>query len=52
MEASWKGHKEVVQSLLSAGADINLPKKVCDNYDCYDESCFLYLLFVNFKLYC
>ena len=32
--ASSKGHKEVVESLLSAGADVNHQTKVCDIYDC------------------
>ena len=37
MEASQNGHKEVVESLLSLGADVNLPDEVCDIYDCCDE---------------
>ena len=39
MKASWKGHKEVVESLLSAGTDVNqnLQDQVCDIYDCCDE---------------
>ena len=41
MRASWRvstnGHKEVVESLLSAGADVNLQNQVCDIYDCCDE---------------
>ena len=37
MEASSNGHKEVVESLLCAGADVNLQNKVCDIYDCCDE---------------
>ena len=36
MLASQNGHKEVVESLLSAGADVNLHNNVCDIYD-YDE---------------
>ena len=34
---SREGYKEVVESLLSAGADVNLHTKVCDIYDCDDE---------------
>ena len=37
MKASWEGHKEVVERLKSAGADVNLQDKVCDIYDCCDE---------------
>ena len=37
MKASENGHKEVVESLLSAGADVNLQDKVCDIYDYCDE---------------
>ena len=37
MEASSKGHKEVVESLLCAGADVNLQDEVCDIYDYCDE---------------
>ena len=37
MEASEKGHKEVVKSLLSGGADVNHQNFVCDIYDCCDE---------------
>ena len=37
MLASREDHKEVVESLLSAGADVNLQDKVCDIYDCCDE---------------
>ena len=37
MRASRENYKEVVESLLSAGADVNLQDKVCDIYDCCDE---------------
>ena len=37
MKASEMGHKEVVERLLCAGADVNLQNKVCDIYDCDDE---------------
>ena len=37
MEASYRDHKEVVERLLSAGADVNHQNKVCDIYDYYDE---------------
>ena len=37
MFASKKGHKEVVEILLSAGADVNHQDEVCDIYDCCDE---------------
>ena len=37
MRASLKGHKEVVERLKSAGADVNLQDKVCDIDDCCDE---------------
>ena len=37
MLASEEGYKEMVESLLSAGADVNLENNVCDIYDCYDE---------------
>ena len=37
MKASWNGHKEVVESLLYAGADVNLQDKVCDIDDYCDE---------------
>ena len=30
MLASEKGHKEVVEKLLSAGADVNIKNEVCD----------------------
>ena len=36
-KASLNGHKEVVESLLSAGADLNLQNQVCDIDDCCDE---------------
>ena len=35
--ASEEGHKEVVETLLSAGADVNHQTIVCDIYDCCDE---------------
>ena len=35
--ASAEGHKEVVESLLCAGADVNYQAKVCDIYDFCDE---------------
>ena len=35
--ASKNGHKEVVESLLSAGADVNYQIIVCDIYGCCDE---------------
>ena len=35
--ASCRGRKEVVESLLSAGADVNHQTIVCDIYDCCDE---------------
>ena len=35
--ASLNGHKEVVESLLSAEANVNHPNKVCDIYDCCEE---------------
>ena len=38
MWASWNGHKEVVERLLCAGADVNLQTAVCDIYDCCDEN--------------
>ena len=38
--ASRSGHKEVVERLLSAGADVNHQNNVCDIYDCCDETCF------------
>ena len=31
--ASKEGHKEMIESLLSAGADVN--RYVCDIYDCH-----------------
>ena len=37
MLASSNGNKEVVESLLSAGADVNLQNEVCDIYDYDDE---------------
>ena len=37
MRASWEGHKEVVERLLSAGADVNHQNEVCDIDDCCDE---------------
>ena len=40
MVASYYGHKEVVERLLSAGADVNHQDEVCGIYDCCDESCF------------
>ena len=46
MLASMNDHKEVVEILLSTGADVNLQDNVCDIYDCYDEICFSVLLFV------
>ena len=39
MFASCQGNKEVVESLLSAGADMNYQNNVCDIYCCC-ESCF------------
>ena len=47
MKASAEGHKEVVESLLSAGADVNLKNLVCDIYDYYDERCF-YMFLISF----
>ena len=44
--ASLKGHKEVVEMLLSAGADVDRQDYVCDIDDCYDEQYFLFLYFV------
>ena len=32
-----RGHKEVVELLLSAGADVNLQGGVCDIDDIYDK---------------
>ena len=47
MMASEEGNKEVVEILLSAGADVNLEdEQVCDIDDCYDEYYFLFLYFV------
>ena len=43
--ASHDCHKRVVESLLSAGADIHHQNNVCDIYYCNDESCF-YVLFL------
>ena len=37
MKASSNGHKGVVESLLSAGADVNSQDKVCDIYECCYE---------------
>ena len=34
MKASEEGHKEVFESLLSAGADVNHQNRVCDIDDC------------------
>ena len=47
-----RGDKEVVERLLSAGADVNHQNRVCDIYDCYDESCFfnIFLLFSDFDI--
>ena len=39
-QATINGYKEVVESLLSAGADVNVQNKVCDIYDCCGELCF------------
>ena len=47
MLASENGNKEVVEILLSAGANVNLQnEEVCDIDDCYDEYYFLFLYFV------
>ena len=37
MCASRNGYKEIVESLLCAGADVNLQDEVCDIYDYDDE---------------
>ena len=39
--ASKKGDKEVVERLLSAGADVNHQDEVWKIYDCCDESYFI-----------
>ena len=47
MNASENGHKEVVEILLSAKADVNHQTnvyEVCDIYDCYDEECFIFFI--------
>ena len=44
MSASANGHKEVVEILLSAGADVNHQLQVCDIDDCYDELCFPFVI--------
>ena len=44
MFASQNGHKEVVEILLSAGADVHLLENVCDIYYC---DCFVFLYFVG-----
>ena len=37
MKASANGHEEVVEILLSAGADIHLESEVCEIDNFYDE---------------
>ena len=37
MDASSNGNKELVEILLSAGANVNPQTRVCDINDCYDE---------------
>ena len=44
MNASKEGNKEMVEVLLSAGADVNYQTKVCDIDDCYDEQYFLFCI--------
>ena len=54
MDATNEGNKELVEILLSGGADVNLEGYVCDIDDCYDEYYFLFLYFVRwfcFKFY-
>ena len=41
MLASMNKHKDVVQVLISAKADINLQSNVCGIYDRFDGYCFV-----------
>ena len=47
MLACRHGHKEVVEILLSAGADVNFQNEVCDICDCYENNFFIFLYFMR-----